>query len=467
LKTTANDPKDGSWIGRAAAAVALALAALVAGWLLLGPDDRYVVRGQFRAVSTLVPGNVVKIAGDRVGTITDIDLTDDGLAEVRMELDEDFAPLREGTRATIRQQSLSGSASRYVDLRIPPAGGATIDDGGVLPTSDTSTDVDLDQFFDLFDESTRKGLRNVVRGAADQYGGRGAEANAGWRYLNPSLVAATRLFDEINRDSDVLREFLISSSRFVGDVAERDDDLEALVDDLADVTGAIARQETDLSLAIARLPPFMRRANSTFVNLRATLDDLDPFVEASKPVTPRLRAVLAELRPFARNAKPTVRDLSALVRRPGADNDLLELARAVPPFRDIAIGPVQRNGAARPGSFPTATESLRQQTPHFAFFRPYVVDFTGWLDDFSHSGIYDANGSASRIATSVNAFATVGSQLKLVPQELRDELGNVIARSGQTSRCPGASEHPAEDGSNPWKPLTDFACDPSQQLPGK
>jgi phospholipid/cholesterol/gamma-HCH transport system substrate-binding protein len=464
--TDTTEPENGSWIARVAVVAALGLAVLVAAWLLLGGGDGYVVKAQFRAVSTLVPGNVVKIAGDRAGTVKDISLTKDGLAEVRMEVDDEFAPLRDGTRATIRQQSLSGSASRYVDLRIPPAGGAEIGDGGVIDTSDTSTDVDLDQFFDMFDERTRAGLRNVIRGAASQYAGRSAEAAAGWRYLNPSLVAATRLFREIDFDSDVLRKFLISSSHLVGDVAERRDDVSALVDRLADVTGAIASQETDLSLAIHRLPPFMRRANSTFVNLRATLDDLDPLVEASKPVTPRLRAVLHELRPFARDAKPTVRDLADLARRPGAGNDLLELARAVPPFRDIALGPVQRNGREREGSFPTITKSLRQQTPHFAFFRPYAVDFTGWLDDFSHSGIYDANGAASRIATSVNAFASVGSQLKLVPQELRDDLGNALVRSGQTKRCPGASEHPAEDASNPWKPLTDFNCDPAQLLPG-
>ena len=32
------------------------------------------------------------------------------------------------------------------------------------------------------------------------------------------------------------------------------------------------------------------------------------------------------------------------------------------------------------------------------------MDFTGWLDDFSHSGNYDANGGVSRIGTHINAF---------------------------------------------------------------
>src|SRR3712207_9526578 len=102
-----------------------------------------------------------------------------------------------------------------------------------------------------------------------------------------------------------------------------------------------------------------------------------------------------------------------------------------------------------------------------SYFRPYTVDFTGWLDDFSHSGIYDANGSASRVATSVNAFAAIGAQLKLVPEQLRQELTNAVTASGQNNRCPGGSERPWSDGSNPWKPTEDFNCDPTQIPPGK
>ena len=463
---TTEEPASWTWVGRTAAAAALVLAALAVGWALLHHDD-YVVKARFRAVSVLVKGNLVKIAGARAGTVDSIHLTPDGLAEVRLKLDRSVAPLRTGTRATIRAQSLSGSASRYVELHIPPAGGQPIPDGGVIGATDTSTEVDLDEFFDTFDPRTRRGLRGLIRGSGLQWGGRSRDAATGWSYLNPSLIAATRLFREIDYDTPVLERFLVNSSRLVTDLAGRRDDVALLVDKLADTTGAIARQETSLSTAIGRLPPFMRRANSTFVNLRATLDDLDPLVRDAKPVTPRLRAVLHALRPFARDARPTVRRLATLARRPGAENDLLELARSVPPLREIAIGPVQRNGAPRPGSFPTTARSLHGQAPHFAYFRPYAVDFTGWLDDFSHSGLYDANGAASRVATSVNAFASVGSQLVLVPPELRGPLGDAVTRRGQTNRCPGADERPAEDGSNPWRPAPGFNCDPSQLPPGK
>ena len=458
-----------SWIGRIAAVAALLLATAVAAWLFVFEDDGYKVKVQFQAATNVVKGNLVQVAGRRVGTVEDIELTEDGQAELTLKIeDEDIVPLRTGTRATLRIASLSGSANRYVDLRIPPAGGRRIAENGVIEASDTTSAVEVDQLFQMFDPRTRKGLRSFIRGQARQWGNeQGTLANDGWNYVNPAVVSASRLFRELNYDRRVLEEFVVNSSKLVTDVADRRDDLATLVDQLADMLGAIAREEGSLRDAIDQLPPFMRRANSTFVDLRTTLDELAPAIEESIPVTPKLRAVLAQLRPFAREAVPTVRDLSRLVKRNGNDNDLIDLALTVKPLRDIAIGPVNRNGKERPGGFETSVESLRGQTPHLAYFRPYTVDFTGWLDDFSHSGIYDANGSASRVATSVNAFAALGAQLKLVPEELRQQLTNAVTRSGQNNRCPGASERPWSDGSNPWKPTRDHDCDPTQIPPGR
>ncbi len=464
-----NEQSGTSWIGRIAAVAALLLAVAVAAWLFVFEDDGYKVKVRFQAATNVVKGNLVQVAGRRVGTIEEIELTEDGQAELTLNIeDPEIAPLRTGTRATLRIASLSGSANRYVDLRIPAAGGEKIEEGGILDVSETTSAVEVDQLFQTFDPRTRKGLRSFIRGQAKQWGNeQGTLANDGWEYVNPAVVSASRLFRELNYDKRVLEEFVVNSSKLVTDVADRRDDLAGLVDQLADMTGAIAREEDNLRDTIDELPPFMRRANSTFVDLRATLDALAPAVRESIPVTPKLRAVLAELRPFAREAVPTIRDLSRLVKLPGADNDLIDLARSVPPLRDIAMRPVFRNGKERPGGFETSVKSLKGQTPHLAYFRPYTVDFTAWLDDFSHSGIYDANGSASRVATSVNAFAAVGSQLKLIPEELRQQVTNAATRSGQNNRCPGGSERPWSDGSNPWQPFPGFNCDPSQLPPGR
>jgi len=455
-------------VARVAAISAVLVGVAVAIVLLLGsgaPD--YRIKARFQNASQLVKGNLVQVAGTKVGSVQEIELTKDGQAEVTLKISEDYAPLREGTLATVRQASLSGVANRYVDLRVAPQRATPIPDGGVIGQAQTTTAVDLDQLFNVFDPQTRKALSGVIRGSANQVEGQGKLMREALPYLNPSLAASSRLFRELNRDTPGLERFIVENSRLVTDVADRRDDLAGLVDNLATTTTAIGNEKASLADAIRRLPGFMRRTNTTFLNLRATLDDLDPLVRDSKPVAKKLRPFLAELRPLARDARPTLRDLSALVRTPGADNDLVELQQGQPALRDAALRPVNENGAEREGSFPATIKSLRTATPEFAFVRPYMPELIGWFDDFSHSGVYDALGAASRVGTHVNAFAFLNGKLIPVPPQLRGQAFAAGATLNQRNRCPGSGEQPNKDGSNPWRPTADFHCDPTQVLPGK
>jgi phospholipid/cholesterol/gamma-HCH transport system substrate-binding protein len=466
LTSNTEEPRGGA--ARVVAAAALVAALVLVGYLLLGSEKPYTVKAHFINAGQLVKGNLVQVGGRKVGLVESIELGPDGAAEVELAIEDPVVtPLREGTQATIRIASLSGVANRYVDLTMPPGEAQEpIEDGGVIALSDTTTVVDLDHLFSLFDKRTKVGLRNVIEGFADSYEGEARAANEGWAYLNPSLVGAQRLFEELSYDRASLQSFVVSNAQLVNDVASRRGDVAKLVDRLAITLDAIGQESDSLRSAISQLPPFMRRANTTFVNLRATLDDLDPLIEESRPVTPKLRAVLAELSPFARAAAPTVRDLSDVIRSPGPHNDLIDLSHSVLPFRDVTTKRLRYNGELRDGSFLTGTKSLRSQTPQFAFQRPYAVDLTGWFDDFSHSGIYDAFGSASRVSTNVSAFAFANGQLQLLPEEVRTQFFQEVATLGQTNRCPGSTERPAEDGSNPYRPSEDFNCDPTQIPPG-
>jgi phospholipid/cholesterol/gamma-HCH transport system substrate-binding protein len=462
----------GDLIVRLAALAAIVVVAIVVAVLLLkSPGGGYTVKARFQNAAQLVKGNLVQTGGAPIGTVKKIDLTPDGQAEVTMKLQDDYAPLRRGTLATIRQASLSGVANRYVDLRMAPQSGAKIPNGGVIGQDSTTTAVDLDQVFNTFDPATRKALAGVIKGSAAQYKGKGKQFNEGIAYLNPSLAASSTLFRELNRDTPLLQRFIVSSSQLVTDIADRRDDLAGLVDQLATTATAIGNQKQALAESIGRLPDFERRANTTFVNLRAALDDLDPLVADSKPVAKKLRPFLAELRPLARDARPTLRDLSKIVHRPGTANDLIELTNLQVPLRNVTTRQVTANGKQRDGAFKASQDALKGNTPEFSFFRPYTPDLLGWFDDFSHSGVYDALGAVSRVGVHANAFALAGAtgsgQFEVVPPELRGPALEATLTRRQNNRCPGGGEHRADDGSNPYKPTPDYPCDPSQVLPGK
>jgi phospholipid/cholesterol/gamma-HCH transport system substrate-binding protein len=454
-------------LARIAALIALVAAIAIIAMLLLGaPGEGYRVKAQFENASQLVRGNLVQVSGMPAGKVEDIRLTPDGQAELTLSIDDDYAPLRQGTLATVRQASLSGVANRYIDLRLPGSRAPEIPDGGVIKQDSTTTAVDLDELFNTLDEPTRKDLQKVIQGSDAQHTGRGDQMNAGLLYLNPSLSASSRLFRELNADSKLLERFVVASSQLVTDLAERREDVSGLVDNLATTTNAIGSQQEALGDSVEQLPAFMRRANTTFLNLRAALDDLEPLVDDSKPVAKKLRPFLAELRPLAQDARPTFQDLSRLVKHPGKGNDLIDLTNGQVPLRDVAVNDFNDNGKDRQGAFPSSAKALEQAAPQIGYLRPYTVDLLGWFDDFSHSGTYDALGGASRVGVHASAFALLEGQLSPVPPELRDEAFEAAAETDQRNRCPGGGEHRSQDGSRPWKPAPDYNCDPSQVLPG-
>ena len=323
-------------VGRLAAVAAVAVAVVVVAVILLSGGTSYQVRLVFGDASQIVNGDQVQVAGNSVGSVSNITLTPNGQAQLTINISNpDYVPLHQGTEATVRLTSLSGIANRYVDLRLGSASAPKIPSGGVIGTQDTTSAVDIDELFNTLNPPTLKGLQNLIQGAGSQFAGKGAAAQAAWQYLNPAVAASSTLFSELNRhDGGDFTNFVVQSSKLLGTVAQRQSDLSALVKNLGTTTQALASQKTALGQSIQRLPQFMALADTTFVNLRNALDDLTPLVNVSKPVAPKLQKFLTQLRPLAQNAVPTVRDLANIIcsrtskpcsaSNPG-ENDLIQL----------------------------------------------------------------------------------------------------------------------------------------------
>jgi phospholipid/cholesterol/gamma-HCH transport system substrate-binding protein len=453
----------------AAIAVLVVGAVIVAAVLVMG-GEQYRVTARMASATQIVKGNLVQVAGQPVGEVEDIRVTDDSQAEVELTINDDFAPLRRGTRAVVRQLSLSGQANRYIDLHLGGAGGETIPNGGTIPAQDVAESVELDQIFDIFDAKTRPQIQRTIKLFGQFSAGKTDEANAALQYLNPALSSSSRLFAEVTRDRGQLERFIVQTARLTNDLAAKDEDLAGLVRNLGATMDALALEKGDLGDAIERLPDFLRRSNSTFVNLRATLDDLDPLVDDAKPVVRNdLRPLFSELRPFARDAAPTLRDLSRTIRTGGRDNDLVDLLRTQPAVDAIANKTAERNGAQRAGAFPATRKAVGEAVPQIGFLRPYAPDLVGWFDDFSTSGMYDALGGFSRAGLQFNGFTVDPSAGALlpVPPEVRRQLFSENVQTGRNNRCPGSVERKAPDGSNPYKPSPDYPCDDKQVPVGR
>ena len=444
-------------VARGAAAAAIVIALIVVAVLLLGSGGQTTYHLIFQNAGQLVKDDDVQIGGHRVGSVKKIDLTNNNLAEITIGLDNDFAPLHQGTSAIIRLTSLSGVANRYIALTPGPNSSPKLPDGATLGTDSTTTVVDLDQVFDTLDARTRHGLQDFIRGSGTWYDNVGKQANVAAKYFSPAISTTQRLVDEVVRDQATFNDFLVHSSKTVTALAARAPTITELVTNANATAAAIGSQDRALAQALGLLPDTLRKANTTFVNLRATLGDLNTLVDVSKPVAPKLAPFFSKLRPLVTEARPTIHNLALLVHRDGPGNDLTDLLRKTPHLEQLA----------KP-TFAHSIAALQQSTPVLEFIRPYTPDFVGWIRDFGQGASnYDANGHFARISPIINAFsftdnAAGGTLLPLTPAQRQQGLNvNVV------KRCPGTASQAPSDKSAPWRDVSgNLDCDPTLVPPG-
>jgi phospholipid/cholesterol/gamma-HCH transport system substrate-binding protein len=457
-----------STVARVATIGALVAALVVVLVLLFGNGDGYRYHLHFETGGQLVDGNQVLVAGQPIGSVDDIDLTDDWQADVTITTDE---PLREGTEAVIRQTSLSGVANRYVSITQGPDDAEPLPDGSALTGERTTTPVDIDQLFNALDEPTREGLQDVIQGFASIYSGAGPQANRSYKYLNPALSSAQRLLAEVTSDQEVFTDFLVDGSKVVTAIAERRDDLAGFVSNGNEALAAIAAENEAFDRTLVALPPFLRQANTTFLNLRSALDDLDPLVQASLIGTRDLAPFLADVRPVARKAVPVFRDLRLTLLREGRANDLNDILRDLP-----------RLGRRGDSAFPATVAALEASQDFVSVARPYMPDLLAWFTKFGQvTSYYDASGHYARIQpANSNFFAydegadPAPNQGVLEPIPINEQFAffqNTPGAQNTLLRCPGAVTQPNPGWPNPQDhPFLDDLgaddCDPSDVLIG-
>lgn len=449
-----------SRLPRVIAILALVVGFALAVFALLGGDGGHKYKLLFETGGQLVPGNQVLVAGQAVGTINSIDLTSDAQAAVEITTDQ---PLHVGTTAQVRATSLSGIANRYVALQMGPNNAAEIPDGATIGVDKTTTPVDIDQLFDIFNPKARRSLQRVISGQATVYSGAEQQANRTYKYLAPGLQSTTRLLAEINSDQQAFEKFLTSGSQVLGAVAARRDDLSSLTQNANQALGAIAQENTSLDRVLVAFPPAMRQANTTFVNLRAALDDLDPLIATTSRSTKTLPGFLRKLRPVANRGIPVFQNLASVVNRDGSSNDLAEALQKLPRARDAANANV-----------PRVITSLNRTQDNVNFARPYTPDLMAFISKLGQiTSNYDADGHYARVQPAgANFFDyNAGTQkLESIPKSQQFTAYSAFG-IGPFARCPGSATQP-RTGSNPFvnPPINGglpvSGCDPTAVPPG-
>jgi phospholipid/cholesterol/gamma-HCH transport system substrate-binding protein len=425
---------------------ALLIAAVAVGVVLAGGGSSYTVNAEFTDAGQIVSGDLIEIAGQQVGRVSEVKLTPNGLADLVLDVtDPSLIPLHRGTAATVALVGLAGEANRVITLEPGPRSAPAIPDGGVL--TQTKGAVDLDELLDTLTPRTRHDVQQLIGQAARVVSPPAdRQFNDALRFLDPALSQTAALGRELVGDRANLQRLLTSTASVAAALAPRARDLEGAVGNTATTLTRIAGQNAALSDALHRAP-------AVFTQLRGVLSDTDyalgvltPTLRDLKPVAAPAATLLRALEPVTRNALPAITAIRSLLpKASSALEAMVPVAReAVPALKSVAggIGPLM--GV-------------------ISGLRPYMPDLIGGFFQGvsgNSGGVYDANGHYIRASPVVGQG---GGLTGLIPT--LGTLPVLSPRTGLDDRCPGGATAPASDFSNPWVPPGQSTCNPTEDVP--
>ncbi|MEA2386333.1 MAG: hypothetical protein QOJ22_507 [Thermoleophilaceae bacterium] len=296
----------------------LALAIGVAGGLAtLGAggsgDPAHRVDAIFDSTANLIPGQDVKIAGARVGSVDDIQLTKDRKARVEMAIEEGFAPFRADAECTIRPQSLIGE--KFVQCHPGTSGSAPLPEGDsgapTVPLAHTHSPVDLDLVFAALRRPYSQRLAIILNELGTGLAGRAADLNATIRRANPALQEVNDVLRILDRDRAALGRVVDQSDRVIAELARRRGEVTSFIERSDRVARTVAGRRGELGEAIERFPPLLDELEPTADRLAALAADATPTLRDLRAAAPAAEALLADFDPVADAARPALERLAA------------------------------------------------------------------------------------------------------------------------------------------------------------
>ena len=297
----------------------LALGIVIAAAVVLiatrGSTSDYRVDVIFDNSRGLTPGQLVEVAGARVGTIQAIHLTPDYKARIELSVDHRFAPFRKNATCTIRPQGLL--AEYYVECNPGTPSSPPLNDQGTstptVPVTHTTQPIALTDLFDIWSAPVRDRLSLLVAQLGMGLAGRGQDLNALLRRSNPSLAAARRVLTILHSQRSQLSSLLVSANAAIAPLARQPARVDAFVRE-ADRAAAQTSQHTqELAQSVQRLPALLDAAVPSLHELDSVIRTGTPLTRQLHAAAPSLDRLSADLGPFAQQVQPTLRALGPVL----------------------------------------------------------------------------------------------------------------------------------------------------------
>jgi phospholipid/cholesterol/gamma-HCH transport system substrate-binding protein len=217
----------------------------------------------FADVSRLKPGDSVRAAGIRIGTVETVTLRGDATALVTFNADRDVV-LTTATKAAVRYLNLVGD--RYLELVDAPGPTTVLPAGAQIPIGRTQPALDLDLLL--------SGLKPVIQSLSPQ------DVNA----LTSSLVQI------LQGQGGTVESLFAKTSSFTNALADNDRVIEQLIENLKVVLSSLMTEGDRFSTAIDRI-------EKVITGFAGDRDPIGAAIDALDAGTASLADLLATARP--------------------------------------------------------------------------------------------------------------------------------------------------------------------------
>ncbi len=351
------------------AAGLIAIVVIVAGTYLgftkkIPFRSHFEIKAAFRSSNNLKPNSPVRIAGVEVGRVAKVEPTGKGesSATVTMRIKDNGRPIHVDATAKIRPRIfLEGNF--FVDLTAGSPDAPVLGDGDVIPATQTSTPVQLDQVLKALNSPNRKDLQLTL-------GELGTAFKAG----------LAKDFDKSLPDQGPAFEF--TSIVLEALLGRRPHDLSGVVRDFGTTAAALDRSPARLKSLLANFNIFARSLAVEDDNLAAAVAELPRTLNAAGPALDALN----------RSFPPTRR--LAVTALPGVRSSLPAIAALRPLVKQLdgLVGENELRGLSRDlrGSTPALVRLSNRSIPLWKQLRPLASCLNNVVLPWSKDTVPDA-----------------------------------------------------------------------------
>lgn len=261
--------------------------------------DQKQVRMAFSEVGALRSGNDARIGDVRVGYVKSIDLVDQEPI-VTIVLDE-TRPVYDNATATISERSALGE--KYIDFHPGTSKASVLGASAVIPASQTSPSVELDDVLSALDKRTRAATKSTLLETGGGLAGHGED-------LSVAADSAPDLLNDLGSISEALgtnegadlTQLLRTADSVAASLQSQEDQIASITHNLGTTLRAVntddgeALGETVRSAdsAMRSVKPALDALNGPLAHTESAVTALRPGAEALGRSTPNVRVFLRD-----------------------------------------------------------------------------------------------------------------------------------------------------------------------------